>query len=122
MSTKSQHTPGPWGLAVTQTPIRSTVNFIHAANQDGSKCVIADCGIGLESPKSRDECEANARLISAAPELLKALQGLLSQIEFNEPLCLGTHYLHATREGNCHETRIAFALARAALAKAEGSK
>ena len=49
---------------------------------------------------TRSECQANARLIAAAPELLEALKGLLNSDDW--------------------ERRDACAAARAAIAKAEG--
>lgn len=57
--------------------------------------------------RSIEECDANARLIAAAPELLATLKGILTYIE----------------DGNVVELRPCGFVAevRAAIAKAEGS-
>lgn len=81
---KTQHTPGPWevrGGNVIENP--SGVNIAKAWMTDGE-----------------EEC-ANARLIAAAPDLLKALIDVMSDPYFSKA---PTRYEHA----------------RAAIAKAEG--
>ncbi len=66
MTTK--HTPGPWEvfdticIGVMSTP---------------RECDVAHCS-GHDSGRSRDEELANARLIAAAPDLLTALERILS--------------------------------------------
>lgn len=63
---KKEHTPGPW--EVTRRPGRMYVSDANGYN------VMA----GLStSPLTMAELEANARLISAAPELLDALTDLV---------------------------------------------
>lgn len=62
----TQHTPGPWRIADT--------NFrpkVFAA--DGR--LVADCANILR--RTQDEMEANARLITAAPDMLLALEGMI---------------------------------------------
>jgi hypothetical protein len=61
--TNAQHTPGPWFVDPT-----GDIGFWFVGDRDGG---IADC-----DPGDRDiyECEANARLIAAAPDLLEALR------------------------------------------------
>jgi hypothetical protein len=59
----TQHTPGPWELR--HSP-RHGYFFIDYPQQEGSATLTKlDCE------------EADARLIAAAPELLKALQGIM---------------------------------------------
>ena len=102
---KTQHTPGPW--------------TIHA-DTDGWPLVmsggVAGRIVANVNPQScPDEssapafvampCEANARLIAAAPELLEALEASLALIDLVIPF-----------EGEVTRT------ARAAIAKAEGSE
>ena len=59
----SKHTPGPWFAA---QPDHCNGWWIVSADEEGFDC-IDDSGDGGFS-------EANARLISAAPDLLKALE------------------------------------------------
>ncbi len=70
----NQHTPGPWG--VSQRPDQGIYD-LHAAGHPRAFAVVqsvcdANCSMGSI------ETHANAILIAAAPDLLKALQGLLS--------------------------------------------
>ena len=66
----SKHTQGPWGhhpgtrYCISQQPSETISNVPHA-----------EC-INLDS-RSKEENEANAKLIAAAPELLEALTELL---------------------------------------------
>lgn len=68
----SKHTPGPW--TAHAEPCRGL-------RTDGNGVVTAPCGDGVFviavptlNEYRREECEANARLIAAAPELREALQ------------------------------------------------
>lgn len=73
-SQSAQHTPGPWLLDIEPTEIagveiRFTVRSstrVHIAGGQSQEHLFDD---GIH----KGECEANARLISAAPELLEAL-------------------------------------------------
>lgn len=60
----SGHTPGPWSL--DDNDLRDEAQMVLA---DRTGCSIAD--VFLQGRGG--ECEANARLIAAAPELLDAL-------------------------------------------------
>lgn len=71
----SKHTPGPWFLR-----LRDSANSLYdIANKlpDGGMWHVASCN------RLRDEVEANARLISAAPELLRALQTLVMSLSIH---------------------------------------
>lgn len=72
------------------------------------QCFVADCWTGdLYFPRPRFiEAEANAHLISAAPELYEALKEFMEVLEK-----VGSEY---------PAIRIAYNLAKPALAKAEG--
>ena len=63
---RTPHTPGPWSI---------TCNRVHGAVDSGANTGIADmlgnCGVTAT-------VNANARLIAAAPELLEALEALLT--------------------------------------------
>lgn len=97
-----KHTPGPWTIEpvfiaqITCGPLHfGEYRFPHERTLEGSSKVYP-----------REEAEANARLIAAAPELLAALRSTLSTLDF------------AIRKGviECHGVR-EFALR--AIAKAE---
>ena len=97
-----KHTPGPWAADSLSTMI--------TAARDGGSVSIADVHFERPTiagpPISYEEATANALLISAAPELLAALQvmvltpGILAHLEAADPMAL--------------------AQARAAIAKALG--
>lgn len=68
-----QHTKGPWRY--NKTPYGDYTEFkIQTVDMSHSHTFIGEVGGGLQSDA---EIEANAKLISAAPELLEALQGLV---------------------------------------------
>jgi hypothetical protein len=76
----SGHTPGPWRTAILVGGyIHAKPTAAHAAKypknkwvQVGHVCTFAEC--------SREESEANLRLMAAAPDLLAALQSCADQI------------------------------------------
>lgn len=64
----AKHTPGPW----------NAFNSIKAIGVGSERSDVAwvrfeECGL-MDTARSQEEDEANARLIAAAPELLAALQ------------------------------------------------
>lgn len=61
---RTKHTPGPW-----------KVFHAIAMEDDGTPMLYAV--VGATDTRTAVECEANERLIAAAPELLKALEHLL---------------------------------------------
>lgn len=65
---KTAHTPGPW---IHRTRLDDGANI-------GCKDGYAICDMAYKySSLSREELDADAKLIAAAPELLAALHGLL---------------------------------------------
>jgi hypothetical protein len=65
----SKHTPGPWAI--------SSGDFIlqnHAAVDAPKHGALALVVWKMEDDELSPECEANARLIAAAPDLLEALE------------------------------------------------
>lgn len=108
MTTQAKHTPGPWEIgsinkrdknlwwAAVFTP-KSTGKF-HTPR--------AGEALGVD----REECEGNARLIAAAPDLLEALRALAECVEgYRQTGCLGAWDKPLGE-------------ARAAIAKAEGEQ
>ena len=79
----TQHTPGPWKFAVWDydhaSPPRKELNI------ESSSLLLAtlQCDHAGSNPYTvpKEEAEANARLIAAAPELLEALEGVLISSE-----------------------------------------
>ena len=96
------HTPGPWevygnsdeGLSVRSSAIPGAVCFMAWIFQD-----------------TKGEGEANARLIAAAPDLLAALKALLTAPEIAD----------CDPNDKDEETNAIERLARATIAKAEGT-
>lgn len=75
---ESKHTPGPWK---THDNIGRKGELGIIA--DVAPCIIAIMGNAKEWPR---EAEANARLIAAAPDLLKACKKILAEIKEHKSL------------------------------------
>lgn len=67
----SKHTPGPWRYRRGDEWSHSIVTD-HGLLPDGNE----SCWTVADINKRREEYEANARLISSAPDMLEALQRL----------------------------------------------
>lgn len=99
----AKHTPGPWEMKT----VRTSCGVCHKigpwphkwrAGEEMSACIYDDYP---SPPQGTDTMLANARLISAAPDLLEALENLVNSFEKHRP----KEYWDA---------------ARAAIAKAKG--
>lgn len=90
-TTSATHTPGPW---------------THNATAGDHDFAVYPEATGRDVALVRDFNEANARLIAAAPELLRCLTGLTG--------------LAAMRPGHLQDYKAAVIEARAAIAKATG--
>ena len=112
-NTKTKHTPGPWEYVKTtvqETGQRERINRIVIGtprNKNGGRFVAAEiigpwCG-------EEERHEADARLISAAPDLLAALEKTLKIV-----------IRCGTETGPGDTTALAIESARAAIAKAKG--
>ena len=97
--TEAKHTPGPWFV----TGIRTL--YVEARIGGGLVQEIAACGPTHQDGGYGDQQRANARLISAAPEMLEALN-----------LCRQHMYEHASNTPDD-----AFEKLCAAIAKATGN-
>jgi hypothetical protein len=72
---KPKHTPGPWRV---QDNTIGTNEVGHQLRVDSNDGAVADCG---RSPHVDEQSRANARLIAAAPTLLKAVKLALMELE-----------------------------------------
>ena len=81
----STHTPGPWFHQVVPTSAGSAIN-ISAANQKVAIIYVDGIrkGIDEELPKAIENL-ANARLISAAPDMLAALEAIVALDDGDSP-------------------------------------
>ena len=68
------HTPGPWTTTGDTYPIGVLASHRFGADDPEVVCQI---GGDIKTPEDSNECEANARLIAAAPEMLATLQAIL---------------------------------------------
>ncbi len=66
---KTQHTPGPWVKTVSQ--IYPNEHEICGSSTDAVIARITGCS---NDGSNYDKCEANARLIATAPELLRVAE------------------------------------------------
>lgn len=73
-----KHTPGPWGTDPEIKASTDNIYVVSKAEKDGDWPVIAKMTRPELFIRDESEIKANARLIAAAPELLIALQDLLS--------------------------------------------
>ena len=102
----SGHTPGPWRV---QKHHRAST-FEPELSIDADKRFIADIGL----PPKDSEDRANARLIAAAPELLKAAYSILNLEGAAVAAVVGYKAHHGI------DVKYHFDKVRAAIAKAEG--
>jgi hypothetical protein len=74
--TKTKYTPGPWAF--------DNSGFVYPSNNGqhpSEKDMI--CQFFSKSERDFDNCEANAKLIAAAPDLLEALKEMLRHTDGN---------------------------------------
>lgn len=76
------HTPGPWAIDRDDRPGMAWNNHIVQADRPH----MAICFMTHSGRADNSECEANARLIAAAPDLLEALEGLAPILDNDGPL------------------------------------
>lgn len=99
---KTQHTPGPWEIEP-----HSTID----------KCFNVGPGISIDyDDVNHEEQDANARLVSAAPELLEALQLIIGMAEDGYKL----HIKNGSHQEFLSEDRDALIKANQVIKKAKG--
>lgn len=75
MSDTPKHTPGPWGIE--PDPCHYDTMTTVTAGGTRNKPPVNQMIVAVGGYANVDEAEANARLISAAPELYEALKELM---------------------------------------------
>lgn len=77
---ESKHTPGPW--ISHGSPRIGTESHMGYCIQAGKMrgILIADLNPGTSSDRISEVCEANARLIASAPELLEVCKAMLNSV------------------------------------------
>ena len=122
-----KHTPGPWHLGSVdrngEDAHMCEVQTKYATKSRGADIACYDLICRTWSPKylaasirlDRNTCIANARLIAAAPELLAALERCMDRLGI---------VIESDQENGwpaCEANDVAYAAARAAIAKATES-
>ena len=100
-------TPGPWNIGSSDLPV-SRMSIHCKGHKESCHSTIALMVSRMTIGISHDEELANARLIAAAPDLLKALETLLS--------------LHDARVDTADAWNVSMEEARAAISKAIGDQ
>ena len=103
------HTPGPWKLNKDKTTV-------YCVTRNGDEPGICSTNGEALIPLSREEQEANARLIASAPFLLAALKKVFRLAEN------GVIQRNETGKPQWSLTDELKTIARAAIAKAEGKE
>lgn len=105
-TTRATHTPGPWEAAHPGNYDADGI-AVYARNKAGLRYTIAAVRyLGTADPAP---AEANARLIAAAPALLKACEAIITDLE-----------RFVSRQGPGPDARLA--ALKAAIAQAEGGE
>jgi hypothetical protein len=105
----SGHTPGPW--TVVESSDKRQQGYIRCAHKfapEAEECI----AVARVTQRCFDRAttDANARLIAAAPDLLEALRRLADSISYDRDPAVEPYFREPLKA------------ARAAIAKAEGSK
>ena len=119
-----EHTPGPWKIGHGCLPGDSGFSIVSDNVRAANVKVVAECWpCTIVSEEHRQEVFANARLIAAAPDLLKALTEFVK----NEGGIWGnpthkqlvSHWLYEKAEGNGMADLMLFTLETIAKAKGD---
>ena len=115
MPSETKHTPGPWkrqtGINAAFPELPEIIQIVHERDDGGARYVCDLMPHVYETTPDglREELDANARLIAAAPEMLEALEQILDALEHED----------SGKEPD-EATDPMLGIARAALRKARG--
>lgn len=84
------YTPGPWEVRKAKQPVDGAFDFAIGADFGDSKHCIAEA-FGMVSEGCPAPAEANARLIAASPDMLKALEKIASGWPGTEASTIAIH-------------------------------
>jgi len=120
---ETKHTPGPWNVdpSYPGDVCAGTGHDVAVTCYKGMKPIDLDGTEATIGPQSREEAEANARLIAAAPDLLEsniAFVATLSNLYGIKPEH-DNDYIYDTLPSS--GVAVAFLSARSAIAKATGA-
>ena len=113
----TQHTPGPWFVGCT---CQTHIQIVTCNESDEPNALIATIDETSHNPLAiTDEVKANARLISASPELLEACEAMLRAFEnYSNEFNPSGRVKRVCDWGKLNDDMM---LARAAIAKATGN-
>lgn len=121
---KVKHTPGPWYPALDNIGSPKVVaGRVDVALMSWLGFTMGDWQVGgVEAQERRDEIAANARLISAAPELLAVLKLALERVIADQEICERSFLPepYKSEQLELEQYRDIVKAAHAAIAKAEG--
>lgn len=100
---KFKHTPGPW--AIRTSPITDTENWVYAINSPKNGGDVICDPPNMES--SLYYWPANAKLIAAAPDLLEALNELMTPVDTIAAVPEGTTFTVTFTVAQINKARIA---------------
>ena len=123
MTTRTQHTPGPWKQKDDhKTMISATLPKDWKPTPEHPVYIVCQTNMYVTVP--HEEAKANASLIAAAPELLEALKDLLGDIPTIDArmdhTCSACGRDMFRGQETCESDDCPRVMARAAIAKAEG--
>lgn len=77
---EARHTPGPWFAQRASSMGGMDLGAVNVRPDNDERELVCTCG---NNRRLRAQQEANARIIAAAPELLKALQKLSAECQLS---------------------------------------
>lgn len=106
LDSNAKHTPGPWEVATTEhesqfVDARGKYDYgaqavLIVAPGDCAAHPIADCSANYTC-REQDECEANALLCAAAPDLLASLREMVERFDNDDTMLVDLPFIERAR-------------------------